>query len=130
MKEKISFRKKHQTVPIFFAADDKYTKYMIVSMKSVIANTSKKHQYRLYVLHTDITPENQAMVKRLETSNCKIDFVDVTEELKKIEKNITLRDYYTATTYYRVFIADMFPEYDKVLYIDSDTIVREDIANL
>ena len=79
MKEKISFRKRHQTVPIFFAADDKYTKYMIVSMKSVIANTSKKHQYRLYVLHTDITPENQAMVKRLETSNCKIDFVDVTE---------------------------------------------------
>lgn len=130
MKEKISFRKRHQTVPIFFAADDKYTKYMIVSMKSVIANTSKKHQYRLYVLHTDITPENQAMVKRLETSNCKIDFVDVTEELKKIEKKITLRDYYTATTYYRVFIADMFPEYDKVLYIDSDTIVREDIANL
>jgi len=81
-------------------------------------------------LHTDITPAHQAFVKKLETENCKIVFVDVTGELKKIEKKVALRDYYSMTTYYRLFIAEMFPEYKKVLYVDSDTIVREDIANL
>ena len=126
----ISLKKSSRVIPVFFAADDKYTQFMMVTMKSLIANTSKKYQYKLYVLHTDITPENQVIIKRLETTNCKIIFVDVTEELKKIEKKISLRDYYTSTTYYRVFIANMFPEYDKVVYIDSDTIVREDIAKL
>lgn len=130
MKEKISLRKKNRIVPIFFAADDAYVKFMIVAMKSVIENASRKYEYRMHVLHTDISIENQVLVKRMETSNCKIDFVDVTDRLKSIEKKISLRDYYTATTYYRLFIAEMFPKYDKVLYIDGDTIVREDIANL
>lgn len=130
MKEMHSLRRRRKIVPIFLAADDKYVKFMMVTIRSIISNATPKHQYKMYVLHTDITEENQAMVKRMETANCKITFVDVTSELRKIEKKISLRDYYTATTYYRVFIADMFPEYEKVLYIDSDTVVREDIANL
>lgn len=122
--------KKNKAIPVFLAADDQYVKFMVVTIKSVIENASPQNQYRLFVLHTDIAEENQKMVLRMEKQNIKIVFVDVTEELKKIEKKISLRDYYTATTYYRIFIPDIFPEYDKVIYIDSDTIVREDIANL
>lgn len=130
MREKISLSRKKRIVPVFFAADDKYVKFMMVTMKSIIDNTAPGYRYRLYVLHTDITEEHQEVVKRLETGRCKIFFVDVSDRLRKIQKKIALRDYYTATTYYRVFIADMFPEYEKVLYVDSDTIIREDIANL
>lgn len=130
MKEMLSLRRGRKIIPVFLAADDKYVKFMAVTIRSVISNATPKHQYKIYVLHTDISKDNQELVKRMETSNCRIDFVDVTDELKKIEKKISLRDYYTATTYYRVFIADMFPEYDKVLYIDSDTVVLEDVANL
>ena len=130
MKKRVYLRKKNRIIPVFFAADDKYTKFMMVTMKSIIENASVKYLYRFYVLHTDITPENQAIVKKMEKSNCKITFVDVNEELKKIAKKISLRDYYTATTYYRIFIPEMFPEYDKVLYVDSDTVIRADIAEL
>ncbi|MBR1931395.1 MAG: 1-acyl-sn-glycerol-3-phosphate acyltransferase [Lachnospiraceae bacterium] len=130
MREKLMLRTSSRLIPIFFAADDKYIPFMMVTMKSLIANASDKYHYKLHVLHTDITVEHQAQIKRLETGNCKIIFVDVTEELEKIAKKITLRDYYTATTYYRVFIAELFPAYKKVLYIDSDTVVREDVANL
>lgn len=130
MNGRLKLRKRRREIPVFFAADDKYVKFMMVTMHSVIANASPKNHYSLYVLHCDITAESQEKVKKLETENCKIQFVDVTGELKKIEKKISLRDYYTATTYYRIFIPELFPEYDKVLYIDSDTVVREDIANL
>ena len=41
-----------------------------------------------------------------------------------------MRDYYSNTTYFRLFIADMFPEYDKVIYIDGDTVVQGDISEL
>ncbi len=43
---------------------------------------------------------------------------------------LPLRDYYTMTTYYRLFISEMFPEYDKGIYIDSDTVVLGDISRL
>lgn len=130
MKMKISLKKKRNAIPVFFAADDKYIQFMMVTMKSIIDHASNKYYYKLHVLHTDITKEHQEFVKQQETGNCKIFFHDVTRELQKIEKKLSVRDYYSATTYYRLFIAEMFPKYKKVLYIDSDTIIREDIANM
>ena len=128
MKYNNLLKNKSKLVPIFFACDDKFVPYMMVTMKSLIENTSAKRNYKIHVLHTDISDTNQTLVKTLETENCQIEFNDVSKELSQIEKQITLRDYYSATTYYRLFIADMFPEYNKVAYIDSDTIVLKDIA--
>ncbi|MCR4727090.1 MAG: 1-acyl-sn-glycerol-3-phosphate acyltransferase [Lachnospiraceae bacterium] len=130
MRANILLLRRSRVVPVFFAADDKYIRFMAVTMKSLIANSSPKYSYRLYVLHTDITPGHQAQLKHLETGNCKIFFVDVTKEMEKISKKICLRDYYSATTYYRIFISELFPQYKKVLYIDSDTVVRADVAEL
>lgn len=39
-------------------------------------------------------------------------------------------DYFTLTIYFRLFIQDMFPEYDKGIYIDSDVVVPGDISEL
>lgn len=122
--------KKNRIIPVFFAADDKYVKYMMVTMKSIIENISNKFLYRLYVLHTDISEANQRLVSAMEKLNVRIEFVNVETELSKISKKIAVRDYYTATTYYRIFIPELFPEYDKVLYVDSDTIIRQDISEL
>lgn len=128
MKYNYLLKNKSKVVPIFFACDDKFVPYMMVTMRSLIDNISSKRTYIIHVLHTDISIKNQGLVKTLETENCKIEFNDVSKQLAQIEKKITLRDYYSATTYYRLFIADMFPQYDKVAYIDSDTIVLQDIA--
>lgn len=128
MKYNYLLKNKSKLVPVFFACDDKFVPYMMVTMKSLIENSSSKRTYKIHVLHTDISIKNQGLVKTLETENCKIEFNNVKKQLEQVEKKIALRDYYSATTYYRLFIADMFPEYDKVAYIDSDTIVLKDIA--
>ena len=130
MKYNNLLKNKSKVVPIFFACDNKFVPYMMVTMKSLIENSSPKRTYLIHVLHTDISIHNQGLVKTLETPNCMIEFNNVSKELSQIEKKISLRDYYSATTYYRLFIADMFPQYDKVAYIDSDTIVLKDIAGL
>ena len=39
-------------------------------------------------------------------------------------------DYFTLTIYFRLFIPAMFPQYDKGIYIDSDVVLTDDIANL
>lgn len=119
-----------RVIPVFYAVDDGYVPFLSVSIRSLIDNSSKKYRYKIYILHTDITRSHQDAVKQMETSNCRIFFVDVSKEIEKIEKKICLRDYYSATTYFRMFIADLFPEYKKVLYIDGDTVIRSDIAGL
>lgn len=121
---------KSKEIPVFFACDDKYVKYMMVTMRSLIAHTSPEYKYKLHVLHTDISHTKQELVLDMEKENVSISFHDVSGELKRIEKKLSLRDYYSNTTYYRVFIADLFPQYNKVLYIDSDTILLKDVAEL
>ena len=117
-------------IPIFYACDDNFVKYTIVSLKSMMENASKNHNYVIHILHTDICKENQQTIHEMATEHFEIHFEDVTDYLKSIDDKLPLRDYYSKTTYYRFFIAELFPEYDKAIYIDSDTIVLGDISQL
>ncbi|MBQ8923319.1 MAG: glycosyltransferase family 8 protein, partial [Lachnospiraceae bacterium] len=117
-------------IPVFFAIDDKYVKYFAACIKSLINNTSKENQYNIHILHEDITLQTQERIKEMETENVSISFENVSKRIEKIRKKLSIRDYYSYTTYYRMFIADMFPQYDKVLYLDADTIILKDVAEL
>ena len=119
-----------KAIPIFYACDNNFFKYTVVSLTSMIANASPKFKYDVHILHTDITPENRAIAKRLETKQFSVTFDDVTNYLHSIKDKMPIRDYYSKTTYYRLFIADMFPSLKKVIYIDSDTIVQGDISQM
>ena len=115
-----------QIIPVFYACDDAFVKYTIVSLYSMIQNASRDFHYIIYILHTEMKQK----VYKLANDCFEIQFVDVTNYLKSISDKLPLRDYYSKTTYYRLFIAEMFTEYSKAIYIDSDTIVQGDISKL
>ncbi|MBQ9780572.1 MAG: 1-acyl-sn-glycerol-3-phosphate acyltransferase [Clostridia bacterium] len=117
-------------IPIFYACDDSFVKYTVVSLHSMIQNADPTRRYHVHVLHTDIKPETMKLLTDLATEAFTITFDDVTEYLESISDKLPLRDYYSKTTYYRLFIAEMFPEYDKAVYIDSDTVVQGDVSHL
>jgi len=117
-------------IPIFYACDDAFVKYTVVSMHSLIKNASREYKYVLHILYTEISDEMKDIVNRLADENFEIRFVDVTPYLKSISDKLPLRDYYSKTTYYRLFIAEMFQDYNKAIYIDSDTVVRGDISKV
>lgn len=119
-----------EIVPIFWACDNDFVKYTVVSLQSAMENATKENRYRAYILHVDIKEEMQSKIKAMSRENFEISFVDVREYLESISDRLPIRDYYSKTTYYRMFIAEMFPEYDKAIYIDSDTIVLGDMAEL
>jgi 3-dehydroquinate synthase len=66
----------------------------------------------------------------MEKENVKIRFVNVEEKLKKICRKLHMRDYYTKATYYRFFIPELFPKYNKGLYLDCDIVLTADAAEL
>ncbi len=117
-------------IPIFYACDDNFIKYTIVSLYSMIKNASPDYKYEVHILHTEISDEMKARLKELANKCFTLVFDDVTENLANIADKLPLRDYYSKTTYYRLFIAEMYPQYKKAIYIDSDTIVQGDIGSL
>lgn len=117
-------------IPIFYACDDNFVKYTVVSIHSMIRNASTAYHYHIYILHTGISAPMMEKVLALRNEQFDISFENVTDYLKSISDRLPIRDYYSKTTYYRLFIAEMFPQYEKAIYIDSDTVVQGDISEL
>lgn len=117
-------------IPVFMAVDNSYIPFLGVALRSVIDNSSEDNEYQIKVLCTNVSEENQAKIKKYEKENVNIEFVDLTQKLEEIKKMLYTRNYYSNTTYFRLFVPELYPEYDKAVYIDSDTITLADIADL
>lgn len=123
----------NKTIPIFFSIDDSYAPFLSVALKSAIDNSKSENNYRAIIMFESLSQDNRERLAGLATDNFKIDFVEMNEGLETITDRLSNRirsEYFTLTIYFRLFIASMFPEYDKAIYIDSDIVLEEDIAEL
>ena len=117
-------------IPIFTATDDNYIPFLAVTLESMLANASNGYNYSIKILNTGISEENVKKIKKYERQNVNIEFVDMKNSLEEIGLRLHTCIYYTQTTYYRLFIPSLYPQYDKVLYIDCDVAVTGDISKL
>lgn len=124
----------HQTtIPIFFTIDDNYAPWLSVALTSLAANASLGYQYKILILHNGLEAENRQKLSVIASDCFEVTFIYMEKGLESITDRAENRlrcDYFTLTIYFRLFIADMFPEYDKCIYVDSDIVVPGDIAEL
>ena len=120
----------NKIIPVFYAVDDAYIPFLAVSIKSLISNSSSENDYIIRVLYTNITDEHINKIKMLEKENVSIEFVNFNNKIESIKDKLYTRDYYSKTTYFRLFLPEIYKEYDKIIYIDSDTVVLTDIADM
>ena len=76
IKEDIKQYTKHAEIPIFFACDEKFVKYTMVSIKSIMENASRNRKYHIYILHMGIGIPAQSRVTAMADPEFEIDFVD------------------------------------------------------
>ncbi len=117
-------------IPIFYAADENYMPYLAVALTSLKETKSAEYDYRIHVLYTGDLNGYSHKIEKMQEENFTVSFEDVTEKIKRITDCIHCRDYYTPAIYYRLMIPEMFPKYEKVLYMDCDTVLLEDVAKL
>ncbi len=129
--------KKTEAVPVFYTITDDYAKYAAVSINSLIRNTNQERSYRVVVMYDRLSLKNRVRLRNLVTRNCAIEF-------HKMKYNLYLRiivrycarrtgsaDFFAgAVYYYRTFIARLFPQYEKAIYVDADTIFTGDVGEL
>ncbi|MBQ4558497.1 MAG: glycosyltransferase family 8 protein [Clostridia bacterium] len=117
-------------IPIFFATDDNYAPFLVVTLESIFANASKDYQYNIHVLTNGLNDDSIAKIDKYKNENVVIDYVNMHDKMEEMGNALHTRDYYSKATYFRLFAPKMFPEYDKALYLDCDIIVRGDISDL
>lgn len=117
-------------IPVVIAADDKYVPYVTVMLRSVVENSSPENNYDFIVLHSSITPKHQKAIQEefRDYVNFRIRFYEVAY----LYSSVKLKTHFhiSVETYYRLLMQDIMKHYDKVLYIDSDLVVLDDLAKL
>lgn len=121
---------KSNVIPIFFAVDNGYIPFLAITLKSMLKNASTDYNYDIKILYTSINEENKQKILKYENTNVKIEFVDLNYYIEELQEKLYTRDYYTKTTYYRLLIPNLYPQYDKAIYLDSDIVVLGDISQL
>lgn len=122
--------KSKNVIPIFFAVDDGYIPFLAVTIESILENASEENFYEIKVLYTNISSDYMKRIKKLEKDNLKIEFVNLNYYIDSIKDKLYTRDYYSKTTYFRLFIPSLYPQYDKALYLDADIVLNADVAEL
>lgn len=121
---------KTRNIPITIASSDEYSQFLGVLIKSIIENSSKEWNYDIVILSKGIRSFNRILLNReIENhSNFSIRYFDITDYLTKYEFHT---DYHiTIMTYSRLAMIDIFKDYDKVVYLDCDVILNDDIQKL
>lgn len=124
--------KETKIIPVFFATDNNYVPFLGVSIKSLLENASKEYFYNIHVLTDGLSDENINELKKNMTANSKLIIDNVSSHVSRIKTRLdaTLRDYYTASIFYRIFIAALYPNYKKAIYLDCDITVVGDISKM
>ena len=122
--------KKQNSIPIFFSCDDRYIPFLATALRSLIDHAKQPLPYQVYILNNGLRQDNMENIRAMETDRVSIRFVDVSERVWPLMHRLDLRDYYTVSIYFRLFIPAMFPELDKAVYLDADTVLLSDIAEL
>lgn len=122
--------KNNKIIPIFFATDDNYVQFLDVAIRSLIKNASTEYQYKIIVLNTGLTEENISKIKLLENENFEIRFDDISNSIEDLKNRLPNIYHFGLAAYYRLFIETLYPQYDKILYLDCDIVVTGDISKL
>lgn len=117
--------KNKNIIPIVFAFDDNLVHPACVCISSLLSSASCNTYYDIYILHSNKFNFTKTKLAELPAiyKNCKITFREVNDEFTSAYEVRGV----TSTTYYRLLIPELIPEYDKILYSDVDVIFRDDL---
>lgn len=121
-------------ITIAFATDNNYVELLATAVISTLKNAKNDSFIDFKILHNNLTDENQRIIHSLTEpfENCDIEFINSNNFVKDfdLEKYMSIREdyhYVSLVTYYRFFLPRLFPNLEKILYLDIDIVVLEDL---
>lgn len=116
-------------VPIVFALNNSFAMPTMISIISLLFNSSPGKFYDIYLFISAQSFSERENLDKLKNmfSNFNITYVDMGEAFNNA--NVTI-SHLSKEAFYRLLIPNVLPQYDKCIYLDGDTIVEKDILNL
>jgi len=118
------------TIACAYASDNAYVYPTLVAMTSLAENAGKNTFYDIYVMiNPEFTEENKGVLKSVELKHeksCQVIFINMGDKFKDENTNKKI----TTPAYYRLELHNLLPDVSRVIWMDGDTAVFEDLTEL
>lgn len=119
-----------QNIPVSYSLDDNYKYPTLVSITSILENSSPSSFYTFYLLvdKKSFTESSKNLFYHLEDKydKCKMTIIEMDETLLTKARV----DRYPLPTYYRLALGELLPEVNRIIYLDGDTLIFKDLTEM
>ncbi len=119
-----------KNIPIILATDKNYTPQTGITILSALENRRCDAKYSFFILTSstfdyDTDAKFQEIVSKY--GNCSIEYIKMGDDcFNDVKLNIP---HITHPTFYRLMASSLFPQYEKMIYMDSDVAVEWDLMD-
>lgn len=116
-------------IEICFIVDKPYVMPAYVAAMSAVMNKKDDSHYNIYFLCLDLETKDEKILKSLTAKNVHIKII----ELKHLSATSKLKIEgisATTTSLYKFYLPEILYDLEKIIYIDGDVIVRDDLTEL
>lgn len=118
----------YKEIPVVLLTSDTYVIPTAVAIQSLIDHYSFQYPLHIFVVHTGIGSKLGAKLKQFERNQVEVTLIET--DNKELSKYNVEGYYVTYVSLLKFKIPGLLPQYDKILYIDGDILVRKDITPL
>lgn len=116
-------------IPVVFTFDKRIIYGSAVAIKSLIDCAKPETVYDIYIYHPDLSQDIiKEFEKMLEGTRHSITFQYI--DKKRFKDAPTNNKSWTEIIYYRLLIPELLPQYDKVIYSDTDVLFKDDLTEV
>lgn len=118
---------------VCYSSSDEYAEYTGVSLLSLLDNGNGQYISKIFMLDYGIKDVNRRKIQSIvDNFGLAIEYINALDILNSLQKQLDIKNFRSSlATYSRAFIDCILPSYvDKVLYIDSDTVINGSISEL
>jgi lipopolysaccharide biosynthesis glycosyltransferase len=117
-------------VSIVMAFNDHYAPYAAVTISSIIKASNSLTNYDIMVFDGGVSDRNKKFLEEIvkPNKNISIRYFDPEPMVKNM--SLPTHMYFSRDIYYRLYIPEIFRKFDRIVYIDSDVLIKEDIGKL
>ena len=124
-------QKKGHPVPIMFAVTSSWLVPLAVTLYSLCLHSNPRRLYEIQIVHDGLRASEMKELHKAISGHphISIHFATLPEKLFQSLQN---RDCgrFSSLSYVRLLAAGLFPQYDRLLYLDADILLNGDVAEL
>ena len=119
-------------IHIVLCSSNEFIEHCATTMASILYNLSKDYIAHFYILSYDLTDQNKKKLKKLnKIKQCTIEYPQFDEKELNIFDNIKIPGHVAnKIAFVRILAPKLLTDVDKLMYFDSDIMVRADISEI